>query len=179
MKSRQRSTGTARLIGTTLVLAAGVGMIGWYIWRLLPGTHTNDDTEESTRQTERGKVKRRRGRPVCIVITETILKLNDLSVTKILEEGVVLLVAPEVNFYNTDEQLREIDQSVVHRIIHCDTTVGIWTCLKSLHPNDLVIALGDFNENMPREIQNYVSRVHNVDSDTASLRRILDEKVVE
>ena len=177
MRSRQRSTGTARLVGTALVLAASVGMIGWYIWKSLPRTHNSDDTEWSAKETERRKVKRKRS--VCIVMTETILKLNDLPVTEILEEGVVLLVAPGVNFYSTDEQLREIEQSVVHRIIHCDTTIGIWTCLKSLHPNDLIIALGDFSEDMPTEIQSYVSRVHNVDSDTASFGQILEGMVVE
>lgn len=81
----------------------------------------------------------------CIVVTESVAASKTFDWSNLLTEDVVLLVCPGIHF---------AEEST--KVIRCDTMVGVWSCVRHLKKDQLLLEKPELGESIPDDIPRYV-----------------------
>lgn len=85
----------------------------------------------------------------------------------------VIVLAPDT-ISKVDLVQRQIPANSQHKIISCETQIGVVHVLKHLR-SDLVVLPNDIPQTVPSDISRFVGTVHVLDKDGDGLRSQLDE----
>lgn len=86
----------------------------------------------------------------CIIITASIA--DETRWTPLLDEDVVLVVAPGVDFPHKS-----------YKVIRCDTMTGLWSCVRHLKKDQLLLKPNDLESPMPADIPRYTAHITQID----------------
>ena len=125
-RSQWRRNGNKWAIG--IAMAIGVGTSCYYLYKSLhtTSTTTNDNTNE----------KPLKDKSRCVVVTKSVVESQDTIPWMDLlqkEKELVLIVVPSCK----DGFKLNLDPRIAYKVIYCDTTLGVWSCVKSLRKDEL------------------------------------------
>lgn len=87
----------------------------------------------------------------CVVVTESVAASRDVDWNDLLSEDTVLLIAPGVLFPG---------ESV--KVIRCDTMLGLWSCVKHLKKDHLLLNQNELEGKVPDDIPRYVKNIFDI-----------------
>lgn len=90
----------------------------------------------------------------CIMVTEPIYKLP-INWNKLLLEDVVLLVLS----HSLYENLKYLDKKNSYKVIHCNCQDSLWSCVKHLRKQDLILSQEFLSQHIPNDITLYVENI--------------------
>lgn len=131
------------IFGSATVLAAGVGALIY----LVSSFSNASKSDESRKGEDSVSVSR------CIVITESFADSDEMDWNRLLDEDVVLLVPPLVSFPLEN-----------FKVIHCGTMTGLWSCVKHLRKDRLLLKPDELEGSMPEDVPRYVKEIVAINS---------------
>lgn len=151
--TQRKSGGTLRWIrtaGAAAIVAAGIGT-AVYLW-----THSSSlsQTDDSPQGKSIAKVKKP---SKALIITKTVVQQDGVDWIKLLQEDIVLVVHPGVSFPRNEAE--EDSPAYRYKIIHCDTMIGLWSCVKHLQKEQLIYVEEEISDGLPDDITRYVKKL--------------------
>lgn len=115
-------------------------------------------------------------KPVTIVLTESILTSN-IPINEILAKtcDVVVVVAPELSLEDLNE---ELDPSVAHKVIECETLQGVWSVVKHLNGEVMFIVKDDLSEDIPEGLERYVGEIVELEQNSTVINEAILSYVI-
>lgn len=131
------------IIGAVLLLGAG----GYALYQSF-----NKDNEEEEIITAKYT-----SRPITIILTDSIISSN-IPINDILlnTENIVLVIPPNLS---RDDLNEHIDESVSYKVIECETNEGVWSVVKHLHSEVILVVKDDLEEEIPTNLERYVGEI--------------------
>ncbi|CCF57486.1 hypothetical protein KAFR_0C04950 [Kazachstania africana CBS 2517] len=156
-----RNGSLVRTVGTGVVLAIGAGIACWYWWR---GPNASQETNRLQQKEEEEHRKEREKEPSrCVIVTKTLSEMKDFDWQKFLKDDIVFIVVPGETFLDPSQGF-EIDPKVGYKIIRCDTILGVWSCVKSLKKDSLIVIGDEVEGGIPDDISNFTKNIRDVKS---------------
>lgn len=136
-----------RIASVAGIVAAGIGA-AVYFWNQSKVVNDHDKP-----------FKKPKGPSKAIIITHSVASQKDIDWDQLLQEDVVLLVTPGVLFLEVTTN----DRPLAHRykIIHCDTMIGLWSCVKHLQKEQLLYVEVEIASEIPNDLTRYVKKLIN------------------
>lgn len=138
-----------------LVVAVGIGVAAYLWWKGRDGGSSDSETRSVIR------MRRQRGVSRCIVVTTSIEDLTEIDWEDLLCDDIVILVSPQVDNFKERNEITETNTQL-HKIIECDTEVGLWACVRSLKKEEVIVNANDIE--VPHDIPRYTSKITNIQS---------------
>lgn len=148
-----RNSKFLRAVTTTAVLITGLGVVGYMWWN--SNKQSLVDHDASTELSKKSKSK-------CIVVTQNLLENNNINWMSLLEEDCVLLIAPGLDF----QTIKDKDDFNDCKIIHCETMVGLWSCVKHLNKDILMYIPLEIQDGLPIDIDRSISEIIELDGES-------------
>lgn len=138
-----------------IAVAIGVGSSCYYLYKSLQSStasppHINKESETLPKNKSR-----------CVIATKSVVESLDIVPwVQLLEDEkeLVIIVVPDCK----DKFKLDLDPRIAYKVIHCDTTLGVWSCVKSLRKHELFVNIGEFPEGeqtIPEDIPRYVGSI--------------------
>lgn len=152
-RSQWSRNGSKLAVG--IAVAIGVGSSCYYLYKSLQSsTISPPATKKNTENPPKNKSR-------CVIATKSVVdSLDTVPWVKLLEEEkeLVIIVVPGCK----DTFKLDLDPRIAYKLIHCDTTLGVWSCVKSLRKYELFVNIGEFPEGeqtIPEDIPRYTPSV--------------------
>lgn len=123
------------IVGTVSAIAIAAGAAIHY----LSGPPVSDNKDSSKRKSR------------CVVITDSVAASKEFNWDDFLTRDIVLLVAPGIHFSQES-----------FKVIHCDTMVGLWSCVRHLKKDQLLLEQSEINESIPVDLPRYTKEILNI-----------------
>ncbi|CAG60970.1 PEX22 [Nakaseomyces glabratus] len=173
MSKRRKNQGYLAIIA-----AVSIGAAAYLWWR----NHSEDDSVSKFNQQDDGTAqdnqikekpaiklgKKRLHRSLCVIISNKLSNLVELDWDEILQEDIVFLILPSVNDFQNSNDIK----TDTHKIINCDTELGLWACVRTLKKNELLVCADDIK--VPDDIGRYCDKISQIKS-SQQLMNYLDE----
>ncbi|QLQ81742.1 hypothetical protein HG537_0F05030 [Torulaspora globosa] len=137
MRSKGYSRRALGLIGAISAVCAVGGLLAY--WTL------------SASSSDGSKRERRGSR--CVIVTKSVAEFDEINWESLLKEDVVLVVAPGVLFSHQS-----------YKVICCNTMSGLWSCVRHLKKEQLLLKPDDLETPMPADVPRYVGQVIHITS---------------
>lgn len=138
--------------GTVAAVVVGVGAVCYYSvpsWFSVGSSDTDHHADDKKNRPSR-----------CVVITASLAGSDRVDWIKLLNQDVVLLVAPGVAFFEGEKD--DIEHGF--KIIQCDSPHGMWSCVKHLQKDELLIQKDELEFDVPVDIPRYVKKIIELNS---------------
>lgn len=141
----RRQPGRLFSIAVTIAAITVIGGLVTY-WVSSPSSSQDVEMEPQDKKTK------------CIIISESIANSSEIDWELVLTKDVVLLVVPGVSFPHRS-----------YKVIRCETMSGLWSCVRHLKKEQLLLIPTDLQTGFPADIQRYTSRIVHIPSDKVCL----------
>lgn len=140
------------VVGTVTAVLLGVGAVCYYSvpsWFSVGSSDTDHHADDKKDRPSR-----------CVVVTASLAGSERVAWKKLLRQDVVLLVAPGVSFFERGKD----DLEHGFKIIQCNSPLGMWSCVKHLQKDELLILKDELGFDVPVDIPRYVKKIIELDS---------------
>lgn len=120
------------ILGTVSAIAIAAGAAIHY----LSGAPVSDNKDSLKRKS------------MCVIVTDSIAASKEFNWDDFLTRDIVLLVAPGTHFSQES-----------FKVIHCDSMVGLWSCVRHLKKDQLLLEQSEINETIPVDIPRYTKEI--------------------
>ncbi|CCD23034.1 ubiquitin-protein transferase activating protein PEX22 NDAI_0A08820 [Naumovozyma dairenensis CBS 421] len=172
-----------RTLITGSVLAITTGLLCWAWYKNSVASTQNKDQDDNKQNNKKNKESGKEKNTVidtdnkkpskCIIVTEQINNITNVNWEKLLKKDVVLLLSPDISkIHELNED--NVEKANLSKVIHCETGLGMWACVKSLRKDQLICMPSDLEDGIPDDIKHFVKQIIAVDSEESFKKASLD-----
>lgn len=160
-KSRSRNS----LLGAAFLVSV-VAATGYYLY--------SKSIEHQKNWSQTKKRRRNRSERISVVLSQSLID-EHFPFTSLLDKfsELVVILGPDANS-KFEVIKRQIPPKSQHKIIPCETQIGVVHVLKHLR-SDLVVLPNDIPQTVPSDISRFVGSVHILDDNSGLAKSQLDE----
>jgi hypothetical protein len=105
-------------------------------------------------------------KPITIILTESILS-SQIPLVEILNktENIVLVITPDLSLAD----LPNVNESITYKIIECDTSEGVWSVVKHLRSEIVLVVSDDLDKSIPEDVGRYVQEIVELDQNNTEI----------